>query len=683
MNFPLWPEPLRPGDPRRAGAYRLEGRLGGGGMGQVFLGRSPGGRPVAVKLVRPDLAGDPGFRRRFALEAEAARRVGGFYTAQLVDADPEADPPWLVTAYIPGPSLHQAVEAHGPMPMEAVTVLGAGLAEGLGAIHACGLVHRDLKPSNVILAADGPRVIDFGIARALDATSHTLSRAVVGTPSFMSPEQARGREIGPSSDVFSLGLVLAFGATGRSPFGAGRAEAVVYRITHDEPDLTGLPAPLTELVNRCLAKEPGDRPGVAEILKELADPTRTTTQWLPPPFATMVAERELRTPPAPAPFPPSDPGPHQGGTRHDPDRGRAPDAPGDTERYPHEPGHPAPSGSDMPAGRRRPTRRLFLLGGLATLGAAAVPVGWNLWSRRNRLTDRDLHTVAFSPDGRTVAGGNIYGDGWLWAADSHEMIADFSAENSVNGAMAFTPDGSALVTAGMKVPLSFRAPSTGQVTHSLPSPVGSARTMAFSTDGAQLVVAGTIPVGNLEAAEICVVWDVAAKEPKHKLPFATKASSAVNSAAFIGDGHAILLAGKDLTAADGTDGFWRWNLGSGDLEAIGPGGEGSAVAVSPNGKQYALGGAHGCSLTSGDGSGLHAISDADVDALAFSPDGATLAVADKDGIRLCDAATGRAKATVTDRRAAALAFHPEGTFLVSGGWFVDAEGCWLWPVEGS
>ncbi|GAA1652996.1 hypothetical protein GCM10009733_057780 [Nonomuraea maheshkhaliensis] len=679
MNSLLWPEPLRPGDPRQAGAYRLEGRLGGGGMGQVFLGRSPGGRPVAVKLVRPDLADDPGFRRRFALEAEAARRVGGFYTAQLIDADPDADPPWLVTAYIPGPSLHQAVEAHGPMPAGAITVLGAGLAEGLGAIHACDLVHRDLKPSNVILAGDGPRVIDFGITRALDATSHTLSRAVIGTPSFMSPEQARGREIGPPSDVFSLGLVLAFAATGRSPFGTGQAEAIVYRVAHDEPDLAGLPAHLTDLVKRCLAKDPGDRPSVAGILGELTDPALTTTPWLPPPIESMIDERHVQTRPAPSPS--SDPGPHKGGTRVDPDHDRALDTPGDMEHHPHEPGHREPSGSGMFTNRRRPTRRLLLLGGLAALGAAAVPIGWNFWSHRNRLTDRDLHTVAFSPDGRTIAGGNIHGDGWLWATDSHEVIADFSSEDSGSGAMAFTPDGSALVTTAMKVPLHFRNPSTGRVTHSLSSPVGGAHTMVFSADGTRLVVAGNIPVGNPEASEICVVWDVAAKEQKHKLPFATKASSHVNSAAFIDGGDSILLAGTDLTEADGTDGFWRWNLDSGDLKPIGPDGSGSAVAVSPNGKQYALGGAHGCSLTAGDGTGLHIISNAEVDALAFSPDGATLAVADKDGIRLWDAAAGRAKATVTDRRAAALAFHPDGTFLVSGGWFVDAEGCWVWPVE--
>ncbi|MFE6665197.1 serine/threonine-protein kinase [Streptomyces sp. NPDC057697] len=314
MSSPVWPKPLRQGDPHAMGEFRLEGRLGGGGMGQVFLGRSPGGRPVAVKVVRPELADDPGFRRRFATEVEAARRVGGFYTAQVVDADPDADPPWLVTAFIPGPSLHQAVETHGPLPAEGIAVLGAGLAEGLRAIHTCNLVHRDLKPSNVILAADGPRVIDFGITRALDATSSTLSRAVVGTPSFMSPEQARGHTIGPPSDVFSLGLVLAFAAGGRSPYGTGSAEAIVYRIVHDEPDLAGLPAHLTDLVRRCLAKNPGDRPEVADILGELTDATRTAVPWLPEPVTTMIAERQAQTLSAPLPSPPSDPGPREGST---------------------------------------------------------------------------------------------------------------------------------------------------------------------------------------------------------------------------------------------------------------------------------------------------------------------------------------------------------------------------------
>ncbi|GAA3927914.1 hypothetical protein GCM10023085_06370 [Actinomadura viridis] len=284
-------EPLRPEDPRQVGPYRLERRLGGGGMGQVFVGRSRGGRPVAVKLVRPELAGDAGFRRRFALEVEAARRVGGFSTAQVVDADAVADPPWLATAYIPGPSLHEAVEAYGPLPPAATASLGAGLAEGLAAIHACDLVHRDLKPGNVILADDGPRVIDFGIARALDATSHSLTQGVIGTPSFMSPEQVRGRPVGPPSDVFALGAVLTFAATGRGPFGVGPAQAVLYRVVHDEPDLSEVPGGLAGLVAACLAKDPAARPQVGHVLDRLAVPAGEGTRWLPPGVTAMVAER--------------------------------------------------------------------------------------------------------------------------------------------------------------------------------------------------------------------------------------------------------------------------------------------------------------------------------------------------------------------------------------------------------
>ena len=283
---------LEAGDPRQVGPYRLLGRLGGGGMGLVFLGRSPGGRPVAVKVVRPELASDAGFRRRFADEIIAARRVGGFYTAQVVDAEPNGDPPWLVTAYVAGPSLHEAIQAHGPLPAAAVSVLGAGLAEGLMAVHGCDLVHRDLKPGNVILAEDGPRVIDFGIARALDATHHTSS--IVGTPAFMSPEQGRGDLVGPQSDVFSLGSVLAFAATGRNPFGTGPSHAIIYRIVHDHPDLTGLPGRLADLVAACLAKAPADRLTLSTVLDHLADGDHPT-QWLPPAITTMIAERGADT----------------------------------------------------------------------------------------------------------------------------------------------------------------------------------------------------------------------------------------------------------------------------------------------------------------------------------------------------------------------------------------------------
>ena len=215
-------EELQPGDPQTIGPYRLVGRLGQGGMGRVFLGMSRGGRPVAVKAIRAELAADPGFRTRFGREVAAARRVSGMYTAMVVDADVDGPVAWLATAYVPGPSLAEAVDSHGPLPEVSLLALAAGLAESLNAIHAAGVVHRDLKPSNVLLAEDGPRVIDFGISRAAESTALTQTGLVVGSPGFMSPEQAIGGAIGPPSDIFNLGAVLAFAATGEGPLVQGR-----------------------------------------------------------------------------------------------------------------------------------------------------------------------------------------------------------------------------------------------------------------------------------------------------------------------------------------------------------------------------------------------------------------------------------------------------------------------------
>jgi eukaryotic-like serine/threonine-protein kinase len=284
-------EELQATDPRSVGPYRLLGRLGAGGMGQVYLGRSAGGRLVAVKLIRPELAGEPGFRARFAREVAAARTVGGLFTALVVDADAEAAVPWLATAYVPGPSLAEAVDDHGPLPAGAVATLAAGLAEGLAAIHAAGVVHRDLKPSNVLLAADGPRVIDFGISRAAEASMLTQSGTVMGSPGFMSPEQAEGGPVGPASDVFSLGAVLAFAATGQSPFGTGPTPALVYRVVHNEPDTAGLPASIRPLVQRCLAKDPAARPATGDVLAELGSPG-LAGGWLPGPLAGTLSGYE-------------------------------------------------------------------------------------------------------------------------------------------------------------------------------------------------------------------------------------------------------------------------------------------------------------------------------------------------------------------------------------------------------
>src|SRR6266704_3825864 len=216
-------------------------------MGRVFLGQSPGGRLVAIKLIRAELAESAEFRRRFAREVAAARTVGGMFTAPVVDANPDPPQPWLVTAYIDGLSLADAVATRGPLPVTSVQYLAAGLAEGLDAIHAAGLVHRDLKPSNVLLASDGPRIIDFGISRAMDATGLTMSGLVVGSPGFMSPEQAEGNDVGPASDIFSLGALLAFSATGEGPFGEGTTPALLYRVVHGTPGTDQLPGPVRPL----------------------------------------------------------------------------------------------------------------------------------------------------------------------------------------------------------------------------------------------------------------------------------------------------------------------------------------------------------------------------------------------------------------------------------------------------
>ena len=273
-------EGLRSGDPQWAGPYRLLGRLGNGGMGQVFLGRSAGGRPVAVKVIRADLAGDASFRARFRQEVAAGRKVSGLFTALVVDADPDGQMPWLATAYVPGPSLADVVTSHGKLPAGTVLALAAGLAEGLHAIHAAGVVHRDLKPSNVLLADDGPRLIDFGISRAAEASSLTHTGAVVGSPGFMSPEQAEGHEVGPPTDIFSLGAVLTYAAAGEGPFGTGSTAALIYRVVHGQPSLADVPAQVRPLVERCLAKEPSDRPTASELLEQLSG-TTLTADWLP------------------------------------------------------------------------------------------------------------------------------------------------------------------------------------------------------------------------------------------------------------------------------------------------------------------------------------------------------------------------------------------------------------------
>jgi Protein kinase domain len=280
-------DPLTSDDPSRVRRYRVHARLGAGGMGRVYLAFTPGGRPVALKMIRPELAGNADFRDRFRQEVETARHVHGLYTAQVLDADPDASPPWLVTAFVPGLSLQEAVSRHGPLPVDTVLVLMAGVAEALQLIHGAGVVHRDLKPSNVVLAPDRPRVIDFGIARAVDASPVTSAGIRIGSPSYMAPEQVSESPVGPAADVFALGSVAAYAALGRPPFGEGGPLPVMYRVLHEPADLSGCPAPLRSIVERCLAKRAPDRPPPAEVIDWCRAVTAGRTgqiaqPWLPP-----------------------------------------------------------------------------------------------------------------------------------------------------------------------------------------------------------------------------------------------------------------------------------------------------------------------------------------------------------------------------------------------------------------
>jgi hypothetical protein len=290
-------EPLSANDPRAVGEFALRARLGAGGMGQVYLGSSPAGRAVAIKVVHQQLARDPEFRQRFGREVAAARAVSGMYTAPVVAAGLDDDPPWFATAYVPGPSLADVVSKHGPLLEAAVWRLAGGLAEALRAVHGSGLVHRDLKPANVLLAADGPHVIDFGISRALEGTALTSTGMVVGTPGYMSPEQAEGAMAGPASDVFSLGCVLAYAVKGSAPFGAGSAASVLYKVVTSEPDLTGVSPRLRQVIESCMKKRSAERTELSQLSTAIstlspAVPVAFGSFW-PEPLNSIIAGSQV------------------------------------------------------------------------------------------------------------------------------------------------------------------------------------------------------------------------------------------------------------------------------------------------------------------------------------------------------------------------------------------------------
>ncbi|MCM9083211.1 serine/threonine protein kinase [Streptomyces spororaveus] len=384
-------------DPHEIGGYRLHARLGSGGMGVVYLAYTPGGRPIALKAVHREFAADPEFRERFAQEVASARRIHGLFTAQVVDSGEDDHTPWLATAYVPGPSLHQVVRRHGPLPVRTVLLLVAGIAEALQEIHRVGVVHRDLKPANVLVAGDGPRVIDFGIARAADAAALTGAGLRIGTAAFMAPEQALGHPVTPATDVFALGALAGFVAGGVPPFGNGPESGALYRVVHEHPDLGRIPRELHDLLSWCLAKSPRDRPTTADLIAAVhAHPLvgprpEFTDGWLPRPVLEEVGGRTDTGPGRPGPPVPehlqatmaaaAHPAPGPGGT--------TPYAPSPTPTPP-----PSPTPSPNPVSAPDP----------APVPAAPVPP-----ARRDRRRDRSrLPVVALAAAALLACGGGAY-----------------------------------------------------------------------------------------------------------------------------------------------------------------------------------------------------------------------------------------------------------------------------------
>jgi serine/threonine protein kinase len=490
-------ESLEPGDPAQVGAYRLLGRLGAGGMGQVYLGVSRGGRKVAVKVLRADLVTDAEFRARFAREVAAARTVNGFYTAPVVDADPGASPPWMVTAYVPGPSLAAAVAERGPLGEPEVRDLAAALAEGLAAIHAGGLVHRDLKPANIILADDGPRIIDFGIARAAGTTTMTVAGTIIGTFTYMSPEQITGSPVGPPSDVFSLGSVLAFAATGRGPFDAETLPAITHRILSQPPDLAGLPGSLHDLLMGCLNKNQAKRPSLEELLTRLAGTGTSPEVPVPGHPATLLAT----PPPAPAPMPAPA---YQPAHAYQSAPGPVPapvlasqSAPFQAAQAPTPaPGAQASGTAVPPVYPSNPPLPSVLLG----------TAGWGITE------------IAFSPDGRVLAGSSSQGASWrvfLWDTSTRQLAwAPIDGRGKTPPRMTFSPDGQLLI---LRELLTARLLSlTARQFVSLPAggaPEQSWKKVRFSPDGRTLATVSDVKRASGFTGAQIRLWDGGALRP--------------------------------------------------------------------------------------------------------------------------------------------------------------------------
>lgn len=683
---------------REVGRYRVLAELGRGGMGRVLLGYGPDGRLVALKLVHEQFAEDDGFRARFRREVEASRAVSGAYTAAVVDADPDAPTPWLASVFVPGPSLHDAVQTAGALPEEPVLRLAAGLATALIQIHRAELVHRDLKPSNVLLADDGPRVIDFGLVRAVNGgRSGDLTRAgwLVGSPPFMSPEQAKGEQVTPASDVFSLGSVVVAACTGASPFTDTATLQTMNNVVHTDPDLTRVATAIRRIVQPCLAKNPADRPTPAELLESIGPVAPSARPW-PAAVHQLIAQR------------------HADITRLV-DPSHAPtvitsDSPPTLTATRVDTGPPPEPTGESPARGRRARRPWLRLGTVTTALALAGVLVWTLWpapqtspqtspspqtTSAPRLLGVSVMTgsaqalgVWFSPDGRTVA--TSYGDQTVQLGDvaGKQPVGQILGPFGDHGVsdVAFSPDNRTLITARVDGDDSVVQLWDVASGHQIGQPfiVEGIDTRfvwpTLSPDGRFLAVAAPF-----EDTTDVQLWDVAGRQRTGRID----TSPNVQSAVFSPDGRTILIRDWDAT---GISPLMLWDVASkqpvGNPINLPRGDDLSTYTFSPDGDVLVtVGGNDNAGTVRLWDTSSHnqirqpiTIPGGSPDRVALSPDGHTLATASDDGIlNLWNVDSGRQIGSAIDG-INGIAFSPDGRTLATAG---HDHAVRLWSVPGS
>jgi serine/threonine protein kinase len=673
VDWPTAPPPHRPlrtGDPATVGPYRLEALLGAGGMGRVYLGHTPAGSAVAVKVVHREYAEDQAFRRRFEQEVATARLVQGLYTVPVVDADTQADEPWLATAYIPGPSLQHAVAEHGPLPVDATVILVARIAEALQSIHTAGVIHRDLKPSNVILTAEGPKVIDFGIARAAELTSITGTGGMPGTPAYMAPEQILNQELTPAADVFALGILTTFAATGKLVFDGGSIPAIMHQILQQEPALDGCPEPLRAVAAHCLIKDPVRRPTPSEIIRQLSQPADGE------PAAEARPTRVDSEPDATAAVG----APPRSGTR----------------LYPSTESGPFLT-------RRRLLQAAGIVGGAGVLGGAGIALSTLFPEHRSlnlsslplaaTLPGSHISDLAFSPDGTVLAASTRDGAIKLWDAENRKESATLIAEETGGehvslSCVAFSPDGRTLAASGGSEYdglIKLWNVADRRLVATLRGPGSSAiETVAFSPAGGVLAGSQDRNPGNTSTITL---WDFPSGKEQATLTLGEIHGGA--RVAFSADGR--------ILAAHGLQGLVQlWDVaGRHQVATLTPAEvmpDGQGVAFSPDGRLFATAGGVGPKLwdvASRDEIATVPLSGMVLNSVLFSPDSGTLAVRGsyphEDTLILVDVAdrvpishtvigsVGKGSAPV----ARAMAYRPDGrTIATSHG---DSLKLWSLP----